>query len=199
MKPRLLVFAKAPLPGLAKTRLIPLLGSAGAAGLQRNLVRHTLAMAAGAGLPTQLWCHPDPGQPFFRACAEEFAITLHGQRGADLGARMQHAFAMTGSPSILIGTDCPALSADDLHDAVTALAGGHDAVLGPAADGGYYLVGLCRPQPELFRDMPWGGPEVLAESRERLRSAGLRWHELSLRHDIDTPADLIHLPKELLP
>lgn len=196
--PRLHIFAKAPLPGLAKTRLIPALGAAGAAALQQRLIRRTLATAAQSGLATELWCHPDCAQPFFAACAGEVTVELRSQQGADLGERMHHAFVTAAAPALLIGTDCPALSAQDLRTAAAALAA-HDAVLGPAADGGYYLIGLRRPQPTLFRAMPWGTDAVLALTRARLCSAGLRWQELPLHHDIDTPDDLVHLPKELLP
>jgi rSAM/selenodomain-associated transferase 1 len=196
--PRLLIFAKAPLPGLAKTRLIPALGAAGAAALQQRLIRRTLATAAQSWLATELWCHPDCAQPFFAACAGEVTVELRSQQGADLGERMHHAFVTAAAPALLIGTDCPALSAQDLRTAAAALAA-HDAVLGPAADGGYYLIGLRRPQPTLFRAMPWGTDAVLALTRTRLHAAGLRWQELPLHHDIDTPDDLVHLPKELLP
>lgn len=197
--PRLLIFAKAPLPGLAKTRLIPALGAAGAAALQQRLIRRTLATAAQSGLATELWCHPDCAQPFFAACGAEFAVELRNQQGADLGERMHHAFVTAGAPALLIGTDCPGLSAADLHAAAAALAGDCDAVLGPAADGGYYLIGLRRPLAALFHAMPWGTDAVLALTRARLHTAGLRWQELPLHHDIDTPDDLVHLPKELLP
>jgi len=197
--PRLLIFAKAPLPGLAKTRLIPALGAAGAAALQQRLIRRTLATAAQSGLATELWCHPDCAQPFFAACAGEVTVELRSQQGADLGERMHHAFVTADAPALLIGTDCPALSAQDLCAAAAALNADHDAVLGPAADGGYYLIGLRRPLAELFRDMPWGTDAVLARTRQRLHAAGLRWQELPTHHDIDTPTDLIHLPKELPP
>jgi rSAM/selenodomain-associated transferase 1 len=102
-----------------------------------------------------------------------------------------------GGPAVLIGTDCPALAADDLHEAFRALHSGHDAVLGPSADGGYYLIGLRRPEPQLFSDMQWGTPSVLDTTRARLRSSNMRWHELRTLHDIDTPTDLIHLPETL--
>lgn len=198
MSPRLQIFAKAPEPGLAKTRLIPALGAAGAAALQQKLIRYTLATAAQSGLATALWCHPDTAHPCFNACATEFALSLHAQQGGDLGERMQHAFVTAGAPALLIGTDCPALSAQDLRTAAAALVT-HDAVLGPAADGGYYLIGLRQPMAELFHAMPWGTAAVLALTRARLRAAGLRWQELPLHHDIDTPDDLVHLPKELVP
>lgn len=202
MNARLQVFAKAPLPGLAKTRLIPALGAEGAAALQQRLIRHTLATAARSGLATALWCHPDTAHPFFAVCAGEFTVDLRAQQGRDLGERMHHALCsgLAGDGvALLIGTDCPALAAADLRAAANALTADCDAVLGPAADGGYYLIGLRRPLPTLFHDMPWGTADVLARSRDRLRAAGLHWHELPLRHDIDTPDDLSHLPAELLP
>lgn len=200
MKGRIQIFAKAPLPGLAKSRLIPALGSDGAAQLQAQFIRHTLTTTVQMPLPTELWCAPDIHHPAFAAAAREFSVYLYPQEGNDLGARMHQALecGMTrGGPVIVIGTDCPSLAVDDLHEAFEALSTGHDAVLGPSADGGYYLVGLIRPQPRLFNAMPWSTSSVLNETRTRLRSAGLRWHELRTRHDIDIPADLIHLPHAL--
>ncbi len=195
---RLLVFAKAPEPGRAKTRLIPALGAEGAADLQARLVRHTLAGAAQSRASTVLWCHPDPGHRFFRACAKDFGIVLRAQHGGDLGERMANAFAavLEEGPAVLIGTDCPALEPGDLDEAFAALHD-HDAVLGPARDGGYYLLGLRRPDPRLFADIRWGTCHVLAETRERLAQLGWQWQELEVKSDIDRPEDLAHLPVTL--
>lgn len=199
MTGRIQIFAKAPLPGLAKSRLIPALGSEGAALLQAHFIRHTLATTVQTQLPTELWCAPDKNHPAFIAAAHTFSVYLYQQEGDDLGERMNRALTAglsRGGPAVLIGTDCPMLTVDDLHEAFYALAK-HDAVLGPSADGGYYLIGLNSPQPQLFSEMPWSTSSVLNETRTRLNSAGLRWHELRTLHDIDTPADLIHLPHPL--
>lgn len=200
-KPRhgvLLIFARAPLPGQAKTRLIPALGAEGAAELQQYLITSTLATAANRPCgDLQLWCTPVTGHPAFNPSEEIQRLTLHRQQGDDLGARMAHAFqeALKEYPwAIIIGTDCPDLSADDLHQAATLLGQGVNAVVGPAADGGYYLLGLRRFEPLLFNDMVWGGDGVLAETRRRLRELGMDTRLLEVKHDLDRPEDLRHFP-----
>lgn len=191
-----LVMAKAPLPGLAKTRLIPALGVAGAATLAARMLRHTLDEALAAGLgPVTLCAAPQASHPAFAEIAREGRITMADQGDGDLGARMQRALerALTAhAGALLIGTDAPALDAAVLRAAHAALKA-HDAVLVPAHDGGYVLIGLRRIEPRLFADMPWSTPQVLALTRERLRGSGLRWAELPALHDIDEPADLAHL------
>lgn len=189
--PAVAVFAKAPVPGEVKTRLAPLLGEEAAADLHAILVRRALSTACSSGLgPVSLWCAPDPGHPFFMACADDFGVTLHGQRGSDLGERMARAFEslLARSPALLIGTDCPALSVDDLRTAAASLST-HDAVLQPAEDGGYVLVGLARPVAALFEGVAWGGRRVMRETRSRLRTAGATWRELPTRWDVDRPED----------
>jgi len=190
------VFARAPVAGEAKTRLIPRLGAERAAALQHALIGHTLrtALAADVG-PVSLWCAPDCEHPAFIAFANEFDVPLFTQRGADLGARMLEAFSYLcrGGSAILIGTDCPVLCANDLHAVAAALAQGHDAVVIPAEDGGYVLIGLCHPAASLFTGMPWGTSQLVAETRLRLRQAHLRWHELPISWDVDRPEDFDRL------
>lgn len=192
----ILIFAKAPVAGEVKTRLIPVLGAPGAARLHERLVRHCIAEASAAGLcPVQLWCAPDTEHPFFTQCRKEFGVTLHIQQGTDLGARMAHALRAaleTASSAVIIGTDCPALTAHDLRAALDALQQGYDAVLGPAEDGGYVLLGLRRAALELFENIPWGTAQVLDLTRARLKRLQWRWHELPARRDIDRPQDLEH-------
>ncbi len=198
MKHLVQVFARAPLPGRTKTRLIPVLGAEGAAALHARLTRDTLQrLTAHPALEVELWCHPDEAHPFFRDCQARFDVPLFCQRGGDLGARMDHALrhGLDRRPHVLlVGTDCPALRAEDLVTAGEALRDGHDVVLGPALDGGYYLIGLRRPRPRLFRDMPWGSAQVLELTRHRLRQAGLHWYELPRRADLDRPEDLARFP-----
>jgi rSAM/selenodomain-associated transferase 1 len=194
---RLLVFAKAPVPGQVKTRLIPVLGETEAARLHERLVRQTLDVATWAQLaPISLWCSPTPDHPFFQDCCQTYGVRLHLQEGNDLGGRMAHAFEETlkeSTTAVLIGTDCPGLSAKDLKMAFEALQHGFDAVLGPAEDGGYVLIGLRRPVPELFVNMPWGSERVLSETRVRLQALGLRFSELAEHWDVDRPEDLMRL------
>ena len=198
-RPRIQVFARAPVAGRTKRRLIPALGEAGAADLHATLLRRTVAAVGGvAGTDRELWCHPDAGHPLFAACAAEQGLALRVQSGADLGARMAGALetALTeGAPAaVLVGSDCPGLTADVLSSALAALEAGADAVLGPAEDGGYYLIRPRRPAPALFQGIPWGGPEVAAATRARAIEAGLRMEEMATLRDIDTPADLAAFP-----
>ena len=198
---RLIVFAKAPTPGEAKTRLIPALGKAGAAALHRQLVMHSLRAATDAQLgPVELWCAPDASDPFFRECQRQLGVSLYPQGKGDLGARMQRAFEsalVRASRAILVGSDIPALSAQYLRDADQALVRGDEIVIGPAEDGGYVLVGLSRCDPELFRGIPWGGSEALAETRRRIAALGWRLIELPALWDVDRPEDLERLPEEM--
>ena len=188
------IFAKAPVAGYAKTRLIPLLGRRGAADLQALLVRRTVETATQSALrPISLWCAPDPSHGLFASLSQEFAIATHQQIGSDLGARMLNAFdALTPKgPVILIGTDCPALAAEHLTHCASALRDGADAAFIPAEDGGYVLIGLKRPVPQLFEDMPWGTSEVMSRTRERLHELRLDVFEALEIWDIDTPADFL--------
>lgn len=198
---RVMVFARAPTPGEAKTRLIPALGQAGAAALHRRLVMHSLRASTDARIgPVELWCTPDTSDPFFLECKRRLGASLHPQGEGDLGARMQRAFESAlarARRAILVGSDVPALSAQYLRDADRALGRGDDAVIGPAEDGGYVLIGLSRCDPELFRAIPWGGSEVLAETRGRMAALSWRCRELPALRDVDRPEDLKHLPEGL--
>ncbi len=191
---RLVVFAKAPEAGKAKTRLIPALGKAGAAALHARLVAHTLTTVTGTALcPVQLWCAPDTTHPFFDSCKNNFPVTLHQQQGANLGERMAHAMnhnLQQDFNSVIIGTDCPALSEADFKQAFTHLQNDSDIVLAPASDGGYVLMGLTHFSPALFSDINWGSGEVLAATREKI--AVLQWPVIELKtfQDIDRPEDL---------
>ena len=188
-----IVFAKAPRAGAVKTRLIPLLGAEGAATLHRQLLRSTLDTATAAGLgPVELHGAPDTDDEFLRECARRHGVALAAQRGDDLGARMRNAFddglARHGRV-IIIGTDCPVLTAQHLRDANDALAAGNDAVLIPAEDGGYALIGLTRCDNRLFESIAWGTDTVLAATRASLKHMKWRWHELDTLWDIDRPED----------
>ncbi len=189
----ILVFAKAPVAGAAKTRLIPLLGAAGAATLHRRLITRALATARAATPDAlALWCMPDAAHPFMQSAAQQHSAHLQVQHGADLGARMTHAFAATlkpGTHAICIGADCPALTVRNLQQAAAALRNGDDAVFVPAEDGGYALIGLSRVAPGLFAGITWGTNTVMTETRARLRENALRWSELETLWDVDRPED----------
>ena len=193
----LLVFAKAPIPGQAKTLLIPALGCAGAAELHARLARHTLknAVAANIGSVT-LWCAPDAAHPFFSECAREFGIHLRVQQGADLGQRMAHALVCglrSARQVLLIGTDCPALTPDTLREAARRLQEECAVVFVPAEDGGYALVGVRDMAPAIFDGIAWDSKTVMAQTRLSLLAQSTRWQELAIQADIDIPQDLQRL------
>lgn len=194
---QIMVFAKAPIPGAAKTRLIPRLGKVGAAALHEHLVGHCIANAVKADLcPVRLWCLPVMQHRFFEACRANYGVMLRLQRGEDLGERMAYGFRKTletCSYALIIGSDCPALTQQDLREALTALEQGHDAVLGPTEDGGYALIGLRCVEPGLFNNIAWGRADVLDVTRARLQQLQWRWHELPLRWDVDRPEDVDRL------
>ncbi|MGH8710026.1 MAG: TIGR04282 family arsenosugar biosynthesis glycosyltransferase [Burkholderiales bacterium] len=190
---KLLVFAKAPVAGQVKTRLIPLLGAEGAAGLHEQLTRHALATALAARIgAVELWGAPSPRHAFFKRCAQEFGISLHAQSTGDLGERMFHAFEKTlrsKKYAVITGSDCPTLTVEDLQQAAEALKAGNDAVFCPAEDGGYVLIGLSLCSPLLFQDVVWSSPLVLQQTRVNLRKLNWRWRELDTLWDVDRPED----------
>ena len=193
---RVAVFAKAPVAGVVKTRLVPLLGDEGAANLHAGLVERALSTALEARLgAVELWCAPDEHHPFFTHCARRFGVRLCRQEGGDLGARMAHAFQRAfaaGRPMLVIGSDCPAITAAYLRSAAEALLT-HDAVVAPAEDGGYVLVGLARRVPRLFEGIAWGSSGVMAATRARLEASGVRWKLLPTLWDVDRPEDYVRL------
>lgn len=197
MSTSVIVFAKAPVAGLAKTRLVPVLGAAGAAALAERMLRHTLAQATAADIgPVELCAAPDVLHPALREAAAACGATLAEQGPGDLGQRMHRALSrhlVCHDGALLIGADVPALDAAVLRQAAQYLHQ-HDVVFVPALDGGYVLVGQRRADPRWFSDMTWSHPHVMEDTRERLRAAGVRWVELPPVADVDVPADLAQLP-----
>lgn len=198
---RIAILAKAPLAGFAKTRLASALGVRGAARLQRAFILRTVQVARQAGLGggVQLWCAPSADQRFFRALQRTTGVDCSDQPAGDLGQRMQTAIAVTPGPVLLVGTDCPALTAQHLRTAAAALQGGigigigTKAVFIPAEDGGYVLVGLQQPQPGLFHGIDWSTESVMAQTRQRAGAMAVALHELAPLWDVDTPDDLARL------
>ncbi len=188
------ILAKAPVAGLAKTRLIPLLGAAGAARAQRRFTLNTLRAASQAALgPVTLWCAPNATHRFFRALRRVTGTECINQPQGDIGARMLHAFQQhfadpAKRPLLLAGTDCPLLEPGHLLQAAQALKQ-HDVVLIPAEDGGYVLIGMRVLVPPVFEGIAWSTPQVMAQTREQLRRAGVSWLELPTLWDVDEPAD----------
>ncbi len=193
----LAVMAKAPVAGLAKTRLIPSLGAHAAAVLQERLTERTVetAVASAIGRVT-LWCAPDITHPSFRELVTRFRVTLKRQPDGDLGARMLAAITAVNAPALIIGTDCPSFTTDHLRAAAYALRHGADVVLTPAEDGGYVLIGMRKVYPDLFTGVTWSTPAVLDETRARIRRLGIIATELSALWDVDTERDLARLDRE---
>jgi uncharacterized protein len=186
------ILAKAPVAGFAKTRLIPVLGADGAAALQARLIARAVATACAAAIgPVTLWVTPDEAHPAFQELRAH-GIALARQGDGDLGARMLAAIAAANGPILVIGTDCPVLTPDHLRTAADILRGG-DAVVVPAEDGGYALIGMRAPEPALFSAMRWSTPDVMEETRRRLRALGLSWQEPVTLWDVDVPADLARM------
>ena len=191
----LIVFTRWPEPGRSKTRLIPVLGADGAADLQRQMALHTISHAREVARRE----HVDVQVRFAGGTADRMrdwlgsGMDYHPQGEGDLGMRMEDAFRDAFSRGagrvVLVGTDCPGLDAPVMRAAFAALRR-KDLVLGPATDGGYWLIGLRRPVPALFAEMPWSTDSVLERTRERARSLGLSVHTLEPLPDVDRPEDL---------
>lgn len=199
MKPGIAILARAPVPGAAKTRLIPALGANGAAALHTWMLWRSVATARAAGLgPVHLFCAGDIDHPAFLACANGGAVSRHAQAEGDLGLRMWRAAEHAATPAgvIVIGTDCPALTPDHLCGVARDLER-QQAVVIPAEDGGYVLIAMRQPAPELFADIRWGGPEVMAVTRQRLTTLGWHWAEPEVLWDVDRPEDVARLKRML--
>lgn len=187
-----IVFARAPVAGRVKTRLIPALGAWRAAKLHLRLVRRAVRTAREARCgPVEL--HATQRHGLLRSAA-----SFRLQRGADLGERMRRAMLrglQRHAGVILIGSDCPELRPRDLRRTARLLRAGYDAVLAPAEDGGYALIALSRPAACLFYDIRWGTDAVWQQTRQRLEAAGYRWLALRRVWDLDRPEDLERLKK----
>ena len=196
---RVVVFARAPEAGQAKTRLIPLLGAEGAARFQTLLIERTLITALAADIgKVELWCAPTAKHPLLEKFLERFDIDGVTQCDGDLGDRLRHAALTTLATAtrlLLIGTDCPAMTVSHLRAAAAALDDKRDAALIPAEDGGYVLLGLKTCDERLFSQIPWGSDKVMAMTRERLSELKWRWCELPSLWDVDRPADFARLRK----
>lgn len=194
MKPiRIIIFAKAPVAGFAKTRLIPALGAEGAAALAHRMLQKTLSAAINAGADAvELCVTPDIDSADWKGMVLPPGIDITHQTEGDLGARMAHPTQRAiarGEAVLLIGTDCAEISAALLRAAATRIQS-VDSCIHPAADGGYLVLGLTQFSPRLFADIAWSTGTVAAVTLERIRSLGWSLHIGDLLHDIDTPDDL---------
>ncbi len=204
---RIVIFAKAPVPGMVKTRLVPALGEVGAALLAQRMLADTIDRALAAGLANcELCATPHPSDPQWtghlpaagRLTGERLAgvrsagVRLADQGKGDLGQRLAAAATRVlngGERVLLIGTDCPDLDAARLSDAAAQL-DRHDAVIIPATDGGYVLLGLARTDPSLFADIAWSTSTVAETTIARIRTLGWSLFIGETLSDIDEPADL---------
>ena len=198
---RVVIFAKAPRPGYAKTRLIPALGLDGSAKLASKLLQHAVEQALAADIgPVELCVSPSVHHPIWQQLDLPSGLNWSYQGEGDLGQRMARTVrrvTRNGEAILLLGTDCPGLNAARLRLAAYALYS-HDACLVPVFDGGYSLVGLNQPIESIFSEMPWSTDQVAQLTRQRIAASGNTLAELETLYDIDVPADLHHLPDHWL-
>lgn len=195
---RVVIFAKAPIPGFCKTRLISVLGAQGAAELAAKMLSHTVAIAKEAQIgPVELCVAPDPGHECFHSTALDEDLLWSRQSEGDLGQRMSTAVHRTlseGQNILCIGTDCLELEACHLREAAQSLSH-HTAVITPALDGGYVMLGLNRFDDSIFKDIAWSTPSVFNQSMTRIKRLGWSVREMKALRDIDEPEDLAFLPE----
>lgn len=195
MSAAVLVFTKAPQPGVSKTRLIPVLGATKAAAAHEMLALRTLGVMAELGVAQEtyqitLW--GAVAHPSLDLWANQFALPLRVQAAGDLGAKMQHGLASAlndgADQAVLIGSDCPVMTAEYVRQAHVALQSS-DLVLGPAEDGGYVLIGCKQVHAQLFTNIAWGGDEVLAQTLDKAEQLKLSVTLLETLWDVDRPED----------
>lgn len=187
---RIVAFARFPVAGLCKTRLIPAVGPDGAAAIHTRLVERCIAAMRGSGLCVELRTTGAETAAFRDWLGDDISFIDQGE--GDLGDRLTRAAAPY--PVIFIGSDAPDLDATRLIAAANALRGA-EAVIGPAEDGGYYLLGLSAPAPWLFTEMDWGTETVFAETMRRLAAHGIAPVVLDPLADVDRPEDLARWPE----
>ncbi len=189
----IIIFSKIPVAGQVKTRLIPSIGKENANKLYIDLFENTMNVAQSSEISDiQLWCAPSSKGSFFERYNEHINISLYDQVGNNLGERMHFAIktALKGYGScILIGCDCPGLLSEDIEQAYRYLKN-NNAVIGPANDGGYYLVATNSIDKALFNNIKWSSEHVIERTRRNMKKLGWQWKELRTLIDVDTPSDL---------
>jgi uncharacterized protein len=200
------VFARAPVPGQCKTRLLPVLSPEACASLHETLLRQTVKAALSSRADAvQLWCTPDLEHAVFQDLGSLPGVTIQTQVGHDLGARMLHALSnarVAGQFPLLIGCDCPKQSAERLDEALRCMGQNlNTMVFRTACDGGYAAVGTglsaqALTATSVFDHVPWGANTVMRTTRFRLQRAGIAWVELAALPDVDEPSDLRLVPPE---
>jgi len=187
------IFVKAPIPGRVKTRLAADIGPSGAADVYWRVGRQVVGATAGSGYRTTVWFTPAGEEAFVREWLDGTGrVGFRPQAGASLGDRLLSAFTFEFAEGargvVVVGSDCPGVERRLIQEAFTAL-GEHDVVLGPALDGGYYLIGLAAPQPDLFRGISWSTAAVAVQTRARAKACGLSCRVLKPLRDVDTARD----------
>jgi len=191
-KKLLQIFAKAPVAGKVKTRLIPNLGQEAACEVYLELLNETLALAVESGFQVELWCAPNKEHVFFQQCVKQYGVTLHNQCAGDLGERMAYALQVgleSNTAVVLIGADCPVLTVEYLNEAFEAL-GATDIVFGPAEDGGFVLVGSRAVPAGMFKGIRWSCASVLKDTLKQVSQLGLTSTCLKTLWDVDVIDDL---------
>lgn len=196
-KNKLLIFTKSPILGEVKTRLQPDYSPEDSLMVHKALLFNTLEVTKKLDdIDVELCCAPDRNTSFFLSCENNYPITLSNQEGADLGERMAFASSVTlqtYEKVLVIGIDCPDIDENYILQAFTALED-NDAVIGPAMDGGYVLLGLRKFSPEIFNDILWGVDSVFEETKAAFNLLDWSWHELEKKYDVDLPEDLQRYP-----
>jgi len=191
---RFIIFIKAPRPGFVKTRLAAAIGNGAACNAYRQLAETVLANLDP--LPhAELRFTPDDAENEITPWLND-GWTARPQGEGDLGERMHRAFTEANGPAIIIGSDCPQVELNDFRTAAKALLT-HDAVIGPATDGGYWLIGLNAPSPTLFEEIEWSTGGVLQSTLAKADEAGLSVQLLRELADVDTGADWERFVNEL--
>lgn len=187
------LLCRAPIPGFAKTRLIPHLGEMQTARLQEELILQAVCTALEAAIgPVELWCDPDESHPFFGRIMKKYPVRLTAQPRGDRGTRLHTcaAGALTVADGvILMGVDCPIMQEHYLQEAAAALTRGCNIALGPGEDGTFVLLGLKHASDKLFEGIPWGTSLVLAQTQSCIAQLGWRCHTLATLWNVNTPED----------
>ena len=190
----IIIFTKNPVEGHVKTRLIPEWGTEGALHLYKDILKKTIESVKQSEIDhIYIYCTPDLENPYLQFCSRQYEIDLVLQRGSNLGERMNNAFVEIlnqYSHAIIVGCDCPELNSQDINIANEKLKNEFDIVIGPAEDGGYYLIGMHEPHPEVFENINWGCDSVLDDTRNHISSNDLKSFELEQKWDLDMPDDV---------
>ena len=185
-KPKLIVFAKAPVPGLVKTRLMAGMSAQAAAKIYEQLLSHTLQEADGVNAELMIWRAGDAEHAYWQQWPN---LHFYEQPEGDLGQKMAQAISYVNGPAIVIGSDCLELTAGYIECAIEALNDGVDVVLGPASDGGYVLIGMSDLRLPLFENIQWSSDKVLSQTLAAITVSHLSHVLLPELNDIDTVQD----------